>query len=134
MTSPGAAAAAGKAAAAAAPGGGSGLGFVLGSRAHMQVAWAAGEGLLRGTVPAPWHSSRLPCRAARPPCRNLAPAAAPAAPPRPQEAAVAKRSAVRNFLMHGFHLLVMVVVGNQIRDTQCGFKVRARLRAQQRAG
>lgn len=47
---------------------------------------------------------------------------------------MAKRSAVRNFLMHGFHLLVMVVVGNQIRDTQCGFKVRARVRAQQRAG
>ena len=42
---------------------------------------------------------------------------------------MAKRSAVRNVLMHGFHLLVMVVVGNQIRDTQCGFKVRARLRA-----
>lgn len=40
-----------------------------------------------------------------------------------QDAAIAKRSAVRNFLMHGFHLLVMMVVGHQIRDTQCGFKV-----------
>lgn len=40
-----------------------------------------------------------------------------------QDAATAKRSAVRNFLMHGFHLLVMMVVGHQIRDTQCGFKV-----------
>ena len=36
---------------------------------------------------------------------------------------MAKRSVLRNFLMHGFHLLVMMVVGNQIRDTQCGFKV-----------
>ena len=26
--------------------------------------------------------------------------------------------------MHGFHFLVMMVVGNAIRDTQCGFKVR----------
>ena len=40
-----------------------------------------------------------------------------------QDTATAKRSAVRNFLMHGFHLLVMMVVGHQIRDTQCGFKV-----------
>lgn len=40
-----------------------------------------------------------------------------------QESATAKRSALRNFLMHGFHVLVMMVVGNQIRDTQCGFKV-----------
>ncbi|PSC74459.1 Dolichyl-phosphate beta-glucosyltransferase [Micractinium conductrix] len=60
-----------------------GLGFVLGSRAHMQ------------------------------------------------EAATAKRSALRNFLMHGFHLLVMAVVGNEIRDTQCGFKLFSRGAAQQ---
>ncbi len=40
---------------------------------------------------------------------------------------MAKRSAVRNFLMHGFHLLVLMVVGNQIRDTQCGFKVTTHL-------
>jgi hypothetical protein len=25
--------------------------------------------------------------------------------------------------MHGFHMLVMLVVGNAVRDTQCGFKV-----------
>ena len=37
---------------------------------------------------------------------------------------MAQRSALRNFLTHGFHLLVMLVVGSQIRDTQCGFKVR----------
>ncbi|KAL4439689.1 hypothetical protein ABPG75_002690 [Micractinium tetrahymenae] len=48
-----------------------------------------------------------------------------------QEAATAKRSALRNFLMHGFHMLVMVVVGNQIRDTQCGFKLFTRAAAQQ---
>jgi dolichyl-phosphate beta-glucosyltransferase len=48
-----------------------------------------------------------------------------------QDAATAKRSAVRNFLMHGFHLLVMMVVGHQIRDTQCGFKLFSRSAAQQ---
>lgn len=32
---------------------------------------------------------------------------------------------LRNFLMHGFHVLVMLVVGGAIRDTQCGFKVGA---------
>jgi hypothetical protein len=40
-----------------------------------------------------------------------------------QEAATAKRSMLRNFLMHGFHALVVMVVGSHIRDTQCGFKV-----------
>lgn len=40
-----------------------------------------------------------------------------------QEAALAKRTWVRNILMHGFHALVTLVVGNAIRDTQCGFKV-----------
>ncbi|KAL4450575.1 hypothetical protein ABPG77_000931 [Micractinium sp. CCAP 211/92] len=68
---------------AAAVGSGAPLGFVLGSRAHMQ------------------------------------------------DAATAKRSALRNFLMHGFHVLVMMVVGNQIRDTQCGFKLFSRAAAQQ---
>lgn len=76
MSSPSAAAATANGKAARNAGGG--LGFVLGSRAHMQ------------------------------------------------DAAMAKRSAVRNVLMHGFHVLVMMVVGNQIRDTQCGFKVCSR--------
>jgi dolichyl-phosphate beta-glucosyltransferase len=40
-----------------------------------------------------------------------------------QESAMAKRTAVRNVLMHGFHALVTLVVGNEIRDTQCGFKL-----------
>ena len=31
--------------------------------------------------------------------------------------------ACRNMLMRGFHLLVMLVVGDTIKDTQCGFKV-----------
>ncbi|EFN51845.1 hypothetical protein CHLNCDRAFT_27604 [Chlorella variabilis] len=48
-----------------------------------------------------------------------------------QDSATAKRSALRNFLMHGFHVLVMMVVGNQIRDTQCGFKLFTRSAAQQ---
>ena len=34
-----------------------------------------------------------------------------------------RRHPLRNFLMHGFHMLVMLVVGNAVRDTQCGFKV-----------
>jgi hypothetical protein len=38
--------------------------------------------------------------------------------------AIAKRTAFRNFLMHGFHLLVVAVAGTAVRDTQCGFKVR----------
>ena len=40
---------------------------------------------------------------------------------------MAQRSALRNFLTHGFHLLVMLVVGSQIRDTPCGFTVRLAL-------
>ena len=37
--------------------------------------------------------------------------------------AIAKRHWIRNFLMRGFHLLVLLVAGGAIRDTQCGFKV-----------
>eukprot|EP00884_Botryococcus_braunii_P005223 jgi/Botrbrau1/14701/Bobra.0108s0054.2 len=40
--------------------------------------------------------------------------------------AIAKRTAFRNFLMHGFHLLVVAVAGTAIRDTQCGFKMFSR--------
>jgi len=40
-----------------------------------------------------------------------------------QEDIVTKRTRVRNFAMHGFHLLVFMVVGGSIRDTQCGFKL-----------
>lgn len=47
-----------------------------------------------------------------------------------QDKAMAKRTAVRNFLMHGFHALVTLVVGNTIRDTQCGFKLMTRKAAQ----
>jgi hypothetical protein len=36
---------------------------------------------------------------------------------------MSKRNALRNFLMHAFHLMVTMVIGNHIRDTQCGFKV-----------
>ncbi len=38
-------------------------------------------------------------------------------------AALAKRSRLRNFLMHGFHALVTFVAGHAVADTQCGFKV-----------
>eukprot|EP00887_Chlorella_sp_A99_P001722 scaffold8.g1722.t1 len=48
-----------------------------------------------------------------------------------QDAALAKRHWFRNFLMHGFHLLVTMVVGSAVRDTQCGFKLFSRGAAQQ---
>lgn len=38
--------------------------------------------------------------------------------------ALSQRSWSRNLLMHGFHLLVLLVAGGAIKDTQCGFKVR----------
>mmetsp|Transcript_42406 Transcript_42406/g.107001 ORF Transcript_42406/g.107001 Transcript_42406/m.107001 type:complete len:324 (-) Transcript_42406:29-1000(-) len=37
--------------------------------------------------------------------------------------AVVKRSAFRNFLMRGFHLLVYMLGVRHVRDTQCGFKL-----------
>lgn len=40
-----------------------------------------------------------------------------------EKAALAKRAFHRNILTHGFHLLVSLVVGNKIKDTQCGFKL-----------
>mmetsp|Transcript_17416 Transcript_17416/g.52219 ORF Transcript_17416/g.52219 Transcript_17416/m.52219 type:complete len:286 (-) Transcript_17416:2846-3703(-) len=40
-----------------------------------------------------------------------------------QQQAENRRHWLRNYLMHGFHLLVTMVVGGAIRDTQCGFKV-----------
>jgi hypothetical protein len=40
-----------------------------------------------------------------------------------ESAAVAKRTWLRNFLMHGFHMLVTFVAGHAVKDTQCGFKV-----------
>mmetsp|Transcript_9235 Transcript_9235/g.22866 ORF Transcript_9235/g.22866 Transcript_9235/m.22866 type:complete len:369 (+) Transcript_9235:356-1462(+) len=46
-----------------------------------------------------------------------------------QEDIVTKRTKLRNFAMHGFHLLVFLVVGGSIRDTQCGFKLFTRAAA-----
>ncbi|KAK9813146.1 hypothetical protein WJX72_009856 [[Myrmecia] bisecta] len=40
-----------------------------------------------------------------------------------EQQAIAKRTWARNFLMHGFHFLVMFVAGGAVRDTQCGFKL-----------
>ncbi len=40
-----------------------------------------------------------------------------------EQAAIAKRTWLRNFLMHGFHMLVTFVAGGAVKDTQCGFKV-----------
>ena len=42
-----------------------------------------------------------------------------------QAAATAKRSWYRNLLMRGFHLLVVLVAGSAVKDTQCGFKARS---------
>jgi len=47
-----------------------------------------------------------------------------------QTEAIAKRSALRNFLMHGFHMLVSVLGVRGIKDTQCGFKLFTRRSAQ----
>ena len=48
-----------------------------------------------------------------------------------QETAMAQRTWLRNIMMHGFHALVTLVVGNAIRDTQCGFKLFTRRAASQ---
>ena len=119
----------GKRAAAGATSSG-GLGFVLGSRAHMQVRDARSPPRLPACLPARPCCPDVQPPAARvsdatPPCHLLASPSHLSAllPAWLQDTATAKRSAVRNFLMHGFHLLVMMVVGHQIRDTQCGFKV-----------
>ncbi|KAL3153055.1 hypothetical protein ABBQ38_012078 [Trebouxia sp. C0009 RCD-2024] len=40
-----------------------------------------------------------------------------------QEQAVNRRSWHRNMLMRGFHILVMMVIGDSVKDTQCGFKL-----------
>ncbi|KAI8608816.1 hypothetical protein BC830DRAFT_1052396, partial [Chytriomyces sp. MP71] len=37
--------------------------------------------------------------------------------------AVVKRSFLRNFLMHGFHTVLLVLGISSIKDTQCGFKM-----------
>jgi dolichyl-phosphate beta-glucosyltransferase len=43
-----------------------------------------------------------------------------------EQAALAQRSRLRNFLMHGFHMLVVAVAGSAVKDTQCGFKMFSR--------
>ncbi|KAL2329563.1 hypothetical protein Fmac_017144 [Flemingia macrophylla] len=40
-----------------------------------------------------------------------------------EEKALATRKWYRNFLMKGFHLVVLMAAGPGIRDTQCGFKM-----------
>lgn len=47
-----------------------------------------------------------------------------------QRQAENRRHPLRNFLMYGFHSLVMLVVGGSIHDTQCGFKLMTRSTAQ----
>lgn len=43
-----------------------------------------------------------------------------------EQEALAQRSRLRNFLMHGFHMLVVFVAGGAVKDTQCGFKMFSR--------
>ncbi|KAK3029723.1 hypothetical protein RJ639_039132, partial [Escallonia herrerae] len=40
-----------------------------------------------------------------------------------EEKALATRKWYRNFLMKGFHIVVLLAAGRGIRDTQCGFKM-----------
>ncbi|EIE18009.1 hypothetical protein COCSUDRAFT_21059 [Coccomyxa subellipsoidea C-169] len=37
--------------------------------------------------------------------------------------AISRRTWYRNFLMHGFHFVVLLVAGGAVKDTQCGFKL-----------
>ncbi|KAK9902701.1 hypothetical protein WJX75_003242 [Coccomyxa subellipsoidea] len=37
--------------------------------------------------------------------------------------AISRRAWYRNFLMHGFHFVVLLVAGGAVKDTQCGFKL-----------
>uniref|UniRef100_A0A6N2LPK9 dolichyl-phosphate beta-glucosyltransferase n=1 Tax=Salix viminalis TaxID=40686 RepID=A0A6N2LPK9_SALVM len=46
-----------------------------------------------------------------------------------EEQALATRKWYRNFLMKGFHLVVLLTAGSGIRDTQCGFKMFTRAAA-----
>ncbi|XP_021618920.1 dolichyl-phosphate beta-glucosyltransferase isoform X2 [Manihot esculenta] len=46
-----------------------------------------------------------------------------------EEKALATRKWYRNFLMKGFHLVVLLTAGPGIRDTQCGFKMFTRAAA-----
>ncbi|KAK9742455.1 hypothetical protein RND81_03G174100 [Saponaria officinalis] len=47
-----------------------------------------------------------------------------------EEKALATRKWHRNFLMKGFHLVVLLAAGPGVRDTQCGFKMFTRAAAQ----
>ncbi|GLT73657.1 hypothetical protein SLA2020_454990 [Shorea laevis] len=46
-----------------------------------------------------------------------------------EEKALATRKWYRNFLMKGFHLVVLLTAGPGVRDTQCGFKMFTRAAA-----
>lgn len=94
--------------------------MVVGSRAHMQSA-ATAKRCVSDRMVSP---SSFPHDSIRfDPVRSIY--HAPLDPTHPID-----RTAVRNFLMHGFHALVTMVVGNEIRDTQCGFKLMTRQAAQ----
>lgn len=46
-----------------------------------------------------------------------------------EEKALATRKWYRNFLMKGFHVVVLLAAGPGVRDTQCGFKMFTRAAA-----
>nr|XP_009591666.1 dolichyl-phosphate beta-glucosyltransferase-like [Nicotiana tomentosiformis] len=46
-----------------------------------------------------------------------------------EEKALATRKWYRNFLMKGFHIVVLLAAGGGVRDTQCGFKMFTRAAA-----
>ncbi|PIA51134.1 hypothetical protein AQUCO_01100165v1 [Aquilegia coerulea] len=46
-----------------------------------------------------------------------------------EKKAIATRKWYRNFLMKGFHVVVLLTAGSGIRDTQCGFKMFTRAAA-----
>ena len=41
-----------------------------------------------------------------------------------EQESIANRTAIRTFLMYGFHSCVYMFAVKTVRDTQCGFKVR----------
>nr|GMC94197.1 dolichyl-phosphate beta-glucosyltransferase [Ipomoea batatas] len=51
-----------------------------------------------------------------------------------EEKALATRKWYRNFLMKGFHIVVLLAAGPGIRDTQCGFKMFTRAAARKLFG
>lgn len=87
---------------------------------------AAANGLLAGTLASSQAASGPIARNAAATMRNGGMAFVLGSRAHLEAQAVAKRTFLRNFLMHGFHFAVMMVVGSTVKDTQCGFKLMTR--------